>query len=384
MQDLFDEELKELLQGTKIQVPESYDKKVEETLSNISIPSKKRYLHLFYSKTAAVIVICVTVLASSLGVGAAINLYHEKMQSITQEDKKNYNETVQNSEKAGDSYSRSLTKQEEERMQSLRIAYEKRGKFPENKIREVSKKKDIRENELAFCTENSTFYLPQETLTEEQILEIVDYMEKRDYSVREQNKVVEETPQPDEKISKKEAMQLACKSIETMYEVSTDKADVTCEFNATRTAKGKRLASYQIALKKQTWLFDALVEVDSKEGEIQQIAIVHKKQEEYASGIKVDKKEFIQNAAMVRKMQETLYPADKIQNMSMQYVYEKDNTLKWGTVKYIIRTDSGQAVVYLYSMKTKSVYQMYRLEDASYLDKEKTQDELVCEVEIDG
>lgn len=384
MQDLFDEELKELLQGTKIQVPESYDKKVEETLSNISIPSKKRYLHLFYSKTAAVIVICVTVLASSLGAGAAINLYHEKMQSITQEDKKNYNETVQNSEKAGDSYSRSLTKQEEERMQSLRIAYEKRGKFPENKIREVSTKKDIRENELAFCTENSTFYLPQETLTEEQILEIVDYMEKRDYSVREQNKVVEETPQPDEKISKKEAMQLACKSIETMYEVSTDKADVTCEFNATRTAKGKRLASYQIALKKQTWLFDALVEVDSKEGEIQQIAIEHKKQEEYASGIKVDKKEFIQNAAMVRKMQETLYPADKIQNMSMQYVYEKDNTLKWGTVKYIIRTDSGQAVVYLYSMKTRSVYQMYRLEDASYLDKEKTQDELVCEVEIDG
>ena len=123
--------------------------------------------------------------------------------------------------------------------------------------------------------------------------------------------------------------------------------------------------------------------MDSKEGEIQQIAI-EQKQEEYASGIKVDKKEFIQNAAMVRKMQETLYPADKIQNMSMQYVYEKDNTLKWGTVKYIIRTDSGQAVVYLYSMKTKSVYQMYRLEDASYLDKEKTQDELVCEVEIDG
>lgn len=384
MQDIFGEELKKILQNSKIQVPKAYDKRIEETLSNISVKEKKPYLHFFYSKTAAMITICITVFASSLGAGAAINLYHEKMQSITQEDKKNYNETVQNSEKAGDSYSRSLTKQEEERMQSLRIAYEKRGKFPENKIREVSKKKDIRENELAFCTENSTFYLPQETLTEEQILEIVDYMEKRDYSVREQNKVVEETPQPDEKISKKEAMQLACKSIETMYEVSTDKADVTCEFNATRTAKGKRLASYQIALKKQTWLFDALVEVDSKEGEIQQIAIEHKKQEEYASGIKVDKKEFIQNAAMVRKMQETLYPADKIQNMSMQYVYEKDNTLKWGTVKYIIRTDSGQAVVYLYSMKTKSVYQMYRLKDASYLDKEKTQDELVCEVEIDG
>ena len=113
MQDLFDEELKELLQGTKIQVPESYDKKVEEALSNISIPSKKRYLHLFYSKTAAVIVICVTVLASSLGVGAALNLYREKMQSMTEEEKKHYNKEVQDSEAAGDSYSRALTEKEE-------------------------------------------------------------------------------------------------------------------------------------------------------------------------------------------------------------------------------------------------------------------------------
>ena len=204
MQDLFDEELKELLQGTKIQVPESYDKKVEEALSNISIPSKKRYLHLFYSKTAAVIVICVTVLASSLGVGAALNLYREKMQSMTEEEKKHYNKEVQDSEAAGDSYSRALTEKEEKRMQSLRAAYEKQGKFPASEIRKVSRKKDIRENELAFCAENSTFYLPQEELTEEQILEIIDFMEKRDFSVREENKVAEETPKPDEKISRKE------------------------------------------------------------------------------------------------------------------------------------------------------------------------------------
>ena len=129
MQDIFGEELKKILQNSKIQVPKAYDKRIEETLSNISAKEKKPYLHFFYSKTAAMITICITVFASSLGAGAAINLYHEKMQSITQEDKKNYNETVQNSEKAGDSYSRSLTKQEEERMQSLRIAYEKRGKF---------------------------------------------------------------------------------------------------------------------------------------------------------------------------------------------------------------------------------------------------------------
>ena len=384
MQDIFGEELKKILQNSKIQVPKAYDKRIEEILSNISVKEKKPYLHFFYSKTAAMITICITVFASSLGAGAAINLYHEKMQSITQEDKKNYNETVQNSEKAGDSYSRSLTKQEEERMQSLRIAYEKRGKFPENKIREVSKKKDIRENELAFCAENSTFYLPQEELTEEQILEIIDFMEKRDFSVREENKVAEETPKPDEKISRKEAIQLARKSIEAMYLVTADKADARCKFNATKNAEGKRLASYQITLKDKAWDFDASVEIESKNGEIQQIAIEHKKQEEYTGGIKADKKKFAANASIIKNIQKALYPEDKVQKISMQYVCEKDNTLKRGNVKYIVKTETGEAVVYLYSMNTKSVYQMYRLEDASYLDKQKSQDELVCEVEIDG
>ncbi len=384
MQDLFDEELKELLQGTKIQVPESYDKKVEEALSNISIPSKKRYLHLFYSKTAAVIVICVTVLASSLGVGAALNLYREKMQSMTEEEKKHYNKEVQDFEAAGDSYSRALTEKEEKRMQSLRAAYEKQGKFPVSEIRKVSRKKDIRENELAFCAENSTFYLPQEELTEEQILEIIDFMEKRDFSVREENKVAEETPKSDEKISRKEAIQLARKSIETMYLVTADKADARCKFNVTKNTEGKRLASYQITLKDKAWDFDASVEIESKNGEIQQIVIEHKKQEEHTGGIKADKKKFVANASIIKNIQKALYPEDKVQKISMQYVCEKDNTLKRGNVKYIVKTETGEAVVYLYSMNTKSVYQMYHLEDASYLDKQKSQDELVCEVEIDG
>lgn len=36
MQDIFGEELKKILQNSKIQVPKAYDKRIEETLSNIS------------------------------------------------------------------------------------------------------------------------------------------------------------------------------------------------------------------------------------------------------------------------------------------------------------------------------------------------------------
>ena len=166
--------------------------------------------------------------------------------------------------------------------------------------------------------------------------------------------------------------------------MTADKADVRCKFNATKNTEGKRLASYQITLKDKAWDFDASVEIESKNGEIQHIAIEHKKQEEHTGGIKADKKKFVANASIIKNIQKALYPEDKVQKISMQYVCEKDNTLKRGNVKYIVKTETGEAVVYLYSMSTKSVYQMYRLEDASYLDKQKSQDELVCEVEIDG
>ena len=73
MQDIFGEELKKILQNSKIQVPKAYDKRIKETLSNISVKEKKLYLHFFYSKTAAMITICITVFASSLGAGTAIN-----------------------------------------------------------------------------------------------------------------------------------------------------------------------------------------------------------------------------------------------------------------------------------------------------------------------
>ena len=47
MQDIFGEELKKILQNSKIQVPKAYDKRIEETLSNISAKEKKPYLHFF-------------------------------------------------------------------------------------------------------------------------------------------------------------------------------------------------------------------------------------------------------------------------------------------------------------------------------------------------
>lgn len=67
-------------------------------------------------------------------------------------------------------------------MELLQEKYENGGLFPQEKICEVNTKAEIVEGELSFCYENSTFYLPKEELTDEEILRIIDFWERRDYA----------------------------------------------------------------------------------------------------------------------------------------------------------------------------------------------------------
>ena len=73
-----------------------------------------------------------------------------------------------------DAYSRKLTDSEEEKIISLRKQYEKEGKFPQKEIKQVKSNENIIEQELYFVTEESKFYLPERTLTEEEMLQIID------------------------------------------------------------------------------------------------------------------------------------------------------------------------------------------------------------------
>ena len=65
----------------------------------------------------------------------------------------------------------------------------------------MQKKSEVVHGELCFCVENSTFYLPKQELTDDELLQIIDFMEKRDYSVRKKNSVSELPSSENEKVS---------------------------------------------------------------------------------------------------------------------------------------------------------------------------------------
>mgnify|MGYP001057758025 FL=1 len=371
MKDYFDVKFSELLQKSEFELPNSYEMRFQNTLEKISAKKAKRYFLLFHSKVAAVIALCVVSLSLSIGAGAAINLYIERMNSLNEEEMLTYNSEVQNTDKEADSFSRQLSKLERDKMLEFREEYETEGRFPTKEILKVQKKSEVVHGELCFCVENSTFYLPKQELTDDELLQIIDFMEKRDYSVRKKNSVSELPSSENEKVSEDEAVEFAKKILADVYNLDITYADEEIEFETTQNSKGEKLSSYFVYLKNRKWEFDATVEIDSETGVLNGIDIDNKSKEECISGIKVEKKRYQEYGSEIRQLYEHLQYGKNIKKMWVTYNYLEDGTLNRGNVKYVIETEDGRGYVFIYSINADIVYDIYQIPDIEFFEKQE-------------
>ena len=371
MKDYFDVKFSELLQKSEFELPNSYEMRFQNTLEKISAKKAKRYFLLFHSKVAAVIALCVVSLSLSIGAGAAINLYIQRMNSLNEEEMLTYNSEVQNTDKEADSFSRQLSKLERDKMLEFREEYETEGRFPTKEILKVQKKSEVVHGELCFCVENSTFYLPKQELTDDELLQIIDFMEKRDYSVRKKNSVSELPSSENEKVSEDEAVEFAKKILADVYNLDITYADEEIEFETTQNSKGEKLSSYFVYLKNRKWEFDATVEIDSETGVLNGIDIDNKSKEECISGIKVEKKRYQEYGSEIRQLYEHLQYGKNIKKMWVTYNYLEDGTLNRGNVKYVIETEDGRGYVFIYSINADIVYDIYQIPDIEFFEKQE-------------
>ena len=371
MKDYFDVKFSELLQKSEFELPNSYEMRFQNTLEKISAKKAKRYFLLFHSKVAAVIALCVVSLSLSIGAGAAINLYIQRMNSLNEEEMLTYNSEVQNTDKEADSFSRQLSKLERDKMLEFREEYETEGRFPTKEILKVQKKSEVVHGELCFCVENSTFYLPKQELTDDELLQIIDFMEKRDYSVRKKNSVSELPSSENEKVSEDEAVEFAKKILADVYNLDITYADEEIEFETTQNSKGEKLSSYFVYLKNRKWEFDATVEIDSETGVLNGIDRDNKSKEECISGIKVEKKRYQEYGSEIRQLYEHLQYGKNIKKMWVTYNYLEDGTLNRGNVKYVIETEDGRGYVFIYSINADIVYDIYQIPDIEFFEKQE-------------
>lgn len=110
------------------------------------------------------------------------SLVRERMEEIPAEERQEMVEMVDSQGVETDSYTRQYTAEEKRRMSELYSQYQQ-GVFPEGELPQADSVEEAESMELCYLTTNSTYYLPDRELTDEEILQIIDFETKLGYAI---------------------------------------------------------------------------------------------------------------------------------------------------------------------------------------------------------
>ena len=112
------------------------------------------------------------------------SMLKERMKEIPQEKLDELIDQLDAQQVDTDSYNREYSTKEKEMMEKLDIEYHQ-GRFPEGKITQISDIKEVNLNKVCYLITNGYYYLPERELTEEEILEILDFQYTQGYALGE-------------------------------------------------------------------------------------------------------------------------------------------------------------------------------------------------------
>jgi len=165
-----------------------FDKEKQEQMI-LEIQAKKkprRYTGIL--RVAAAAAVCIlTIGLLSVPVRAVVNsLVRERMESVPKEEIMQITEQIQEQQTEANSSSREYTEGEKERRGNLYAKY-MNGLFPTGELTLVDSEEEAKEHEFCFLTTTGVFYLPaNRELTDEEILQKIDFERKQDYALQEQ------------------------------------------------------------------------------------------------------------------------------------------------------------------------------------------------------
>lgn len=111
------------------------------------------------------------------------SVVQERMESVPEEEMKGLNDMVQSQHDVlADGFSREYSDSEKERFKELWQAY-KNGTFPEKVIAQVDNTEDLPEGALCYIRSTGVFNLPAQEMTDEEMLQIIDFQHKMSYAV---------------------------------------------------------------------------------------------------------------------------------------------------------------------------------------------------------
>lgn len=158
--------------------------------ANQILAKKQRKIKAFPKKRMLLLVAAITLL-SGMTVMAA-GYWQQRMEAMNREELEEYFLSVAVSNAPAFRYNRAMTEEENTLFEELNARYENEGLFPEGALTMISEVADYTGKGVAYDKKSSTFFLPEKEMSEEQLLQIIDFYHKVEYSVVSVNQLADE------------------------------------------------------------------------------------------------------------------------------------------------------------------------------------------------
>lgn len=193
---------------------------------------RKKYIKNMILSAAAILLVIGVV---SIPVQAGIRyLVKQRMESVPREEMEATLTMLKSQPVSADRFSRSYSEEEKNRMAALFQSYQN-GTFPEGGLLLLETDTEIPGDILCYAKNTSCFYLPSRSLTDEELLQIIDFNYKREYSLtldpevqsdvslreKEQEEIKAQIKEQQSSISEAEAVSIAQNWMDSLFGLST-------------------------------------------------------------------------------------------------------------------------------------------------------------------
>lgn len=177
-------------------------------------------------KPVIALVIIFILFLCPMGVFAGINYIQKRMENMPSFEKHEIQDAIDNGGVM--SFSRNLSEDEKSRMAKLKKRYESEGLYPGKTLTVIKYDEKADKDSVSFDIDLGRFFLPQRELTDEELLEIIDYSNKIDYVQGENSKAAqkrlnEKGKKLNNALTDDEAEKIAKETIERTYSVDLSK-----------------------------------------------------------------------------------------------------------------------------------------------------------------
>lgn len=273
MDDRFEQKLFDMAKKEKMKQPEAFNERVEEILDSLS--DKPRIFKMNLKK--AVVLAVAMVMLLSVTATASVGILRERMEAMNREKLKEYFVQVYVSKIPNDNYNRSFSDSEKQRMEELLEKYVSEGQFPEGELKLLDQPNQYKGRNVSYYPETGTFFFPEKEMSDEELLQIIDFRSKRDYSLQKMNEMIAsgEEEMPKEVLQKEKPESLTDASVLKSDAVWEPDQELTIAYtgdlSVTAMAAGKKyiyLGSWNTVHRMEIGSSSSEVFFDDMEGEM--------------------------------------------------------------------------------------------------------------------